>query len=213
MQRLKRFFKMAITVSSHFKKFLIENHEKIILENTSPIENDIEKLYKFLVITDTKNELICTNFNVITKYYINIIKMKFNINGNIEYDFLKFDIYKYLQYFKTIFKDFLDVDLDVEYDDDAYFMDDLKIFKFWFYVDVRNIENITFNKFNTTFTYHILGGYQPFDNMCVFQKIDSKSYEQYLKKFKKKNNLLNKSDNDVVDYIKNRIKLLEINSV
>ena len=202
---------MTITVSSHFKKFLIENHEKIILENISPIENDIEKLYKFLVITDTKNELICTNFNVITKYYINIIKMKFNINGNIEYYFLKFDIYKYLPYFKTIFKDLLDVDLDVEYSDNYDWIKNLS--KFWFYVDIQNIENITFNKFNTTFVCNILGGYQPFDNMCVFQKIDSKSYEQYLKKFKKKNNLLNKSDNDVVDYIKNRIKLLEINSV
>lgn len=202
---------MALTVSSHFKKFLIKNHEKIILENTSPIENDIETLYKFLVITDTKNELICTNFNVITKRYINIIKMKFNINDNIEYDFLKFDIYKYLQYFKTIFKDLLDVNLDVEYDDN--FTDDLKISKFWFYVDVENIENITFNKFNTTFVYQVLGGYQPFDNMCTFQKINNQSYKQYLKKFKKKNNLLNKSDNDVIDYIKNRIKLLEINSV
>ena len=202
---------MAITVNSHFKDFLIENYEKIILENTSPIENDIETLYKFLIITDTKNESICTNFNVITKHYINIIKMKFNINNNIEYDFLKFDIYKYLQYFKTIFKDLLDVDLDVEYNDN--FVYDLEISKFWFYVDVENIENITFNKFNTTFVYQVLGDYQPFDNMCVFQKIDSKSYEQYLKKIKKKNNLLNKSDNDVVDYIKNRIKLLEINSV
>ena len=177
-----------------FRSFLKNNYQKIILENTSPIENDVEKFYKFILLNDEKNELICTNYNKITKSYINIIKLYNNDNGEIQYDCLKFNVYTYLQYFQILLHDIIYLDY--------------KLSNYWFELDVPPMMETGLGGFNDDLINNVIGDYDRSDDMICFRKFRYISYEKFLKQFKKKNKLVNKSDNDcIIDYIKNRINI------
>lgn len=203
------------TINDRCFKFLSNTNCYKIINNKQVPNHNLKDLYNTLNC-DTKRESIFFNYCLHPDNCINIFKFKYISSKEITYQFFKFDLNLYIKYFNNFYT-IMEKNADDENGPPNILYN--------FVTDSYKLglsetpSNKSYNKLIKKYSEDLcyllnLCDYVDFDYLDIeFKVLNMYTYKKALNIFKKQNDLLNQSDDYIIKFIENKMKINDICNV